>query len=82
MPSFAAADGAIVTDIAVIVIFAICSSVSDALITNFGFNWSTVLLLVAELAVSIGIGYLAGRLIAVFCLRQNRVPFQNYTVAC
>ncbi len=55
----------IITDVAVIVVFAICSSAADALISDQGFNWSTLILLLGELSTSVLLGYLLGRLIGL-----------------
>jgi Trk K+ transport system NAD-binding subunit/Kef-type K+ transport system membrane component KefB len=60
----------IITDVAVIVIFAITSSAADALLTGLGFNWSTIGILLGEIMVSVGLGYLLGRILAnAICAR-------------
>jgi len=54
------------TDVLVIILYAITLLVADALITNVGFNLVFVALLGAELIVSLLLGYLLGRLLQLF----------------
>lgn len=48
----------VIMDVVVIILFGINSSIADALLTNVPFNLGFVLLLLFELAVSAGFGYL------------------------
>ncbi|MEN8241924.1 MAG: cation:proton antiporter, partial [Chloroflexota bacterium] len=48
----------VIMDVVVIILFGVNSSIADALLTNLPFNLGFVLLLLFELAVSIGSGYL------------------------
>ncbi|MBT7070218.1 MAG: potassium transporter TrkA, partial [Anaerolineae bacterium] len=57
-------------DVVVIVLFGVNSSIADALLTNLPFNLSFIGLLVFELAVSVGIGYLLYRVVQ-FALSKN-----------
>lgn len=63
-----------ITDIAVIVLFAINSSIADALIANASLNLSFILLLLGELLLSVIIGYVLGRLLhLVLALRLRNL---------
>lgn len=53
----------LVTDVLVIVIFAINLEIADALLTGVGLNLGFVLLLIGELSVSLLLGYLTARLL-------------------
>jgi Kef-type K+ transport system membrane component KefB len=55
----------IVMDVVVIVFFAFNASLADALLTDVGFNLGFVLLLLFELALSVFLGYVVGRLLQV-----------------
>ncbi len=56
------------TDVLVIMLFAVMLLVADALITNIGINVGFVLLLLVELLVSLLIGYGLGRLLQLILL--------------
>ncbi len=60
----------VIMDVVVIIFFAFNSEIADALISNLNVNISFVVLLFAELALSIFLGYLLGRIIH-FLLQQN-----------
>ena len=63
----------VVKDFLVIVLFAICLSVSKALIGGDDFSLSFLLILIAELATSFGLGYLIGRILIIWLsLRLNQ----------
>lgn len=51
------------TDVLVIILFAINSSIADTLVSNLSFDISFIFLLVGELLLSLGIGYGVGKLI-------------------
>ncbi|MCB0145689.1 MAG: NAD-binding protein, partial [Caldilineaceae bacterium] len=51
------------TDVAVIILFAVNSSVADTLVSNLTFDISFIFLLVGELLLSLAIGYGVGKLI-------------------
>lgn len=53
----------VIMDVVVIVLFGISTSVADALLTDVAFNFGFVLLLVFELTVSLGLGYLLYRIL-------------------
>ena len=52
-----------VTDVAVIILFAINSSIADALLTSLGFDLSFISLLLVELFISLAIGYILGKIL-------------------
>lgn len=54
----------IISDVAVIAVFAFSSSAADALLTGLGFDLFTIVLFAGELAVSVLIGFGVSRLIA------------------
>ena len=60
----------IISDVAVIILFAFNSELAGALLTNLDFNFSFILFLLAELALSIFFGYLLGKVID-FILYKN-----------
>lgn len=63
----------VVMDVLDIVLFAIAVAVADALLTNLGFNLSTIVLIVIELVLAVGLGYILARLLqAVLSLRVDR----------
>jgi len=53
----------IISDIAVIVLFALSSSVADALLTNVGLNLTFVLLITFELVITAIAGYTVGKIL-------------------
>ncbi len=63
-----------VTDVAVIFLFAFSSSVADAVLTSMGFDLSFIVLLLAELFLSLVLGYIVGRILE-FVLFS---PFHDY----
>ncbi len=60
----------IVMDVVVIVLFAINSSIADALLTNLNFDLGFILLLVAEISLSLAIGYLLGQILNFIMARS------------
>jgi Trk K+ transport system NAD-binding subunit/Kef-type K+ transport system membrane component KefB len=52
-----------VTDVVVIVLFAVSSEIANALLTGLSFNLGFVTLLVGELLLSLAIGYILGKLL-------------------
>ncbi len=60
----------IISDVAVIILFAFNSELAGALLTKLDFNFNFLLFLVAELAISIFFGFLLGKLID-FLLYRN-----------
>lgn len=50
-------------DVVVIVLFALSSSVADALLTQLGFDLALIALVLAEILVAIGLGVLVGKLV-------------------
>ncbi|MAF11701.1 potassium transporter TrkA [Candidatus Poribacteria bacterium] len=61
----------VIMDVAVIVLFGVCSSVADALVTGIGVEVRFAILLVVELSAAVGLGYaLAG--ILRFILSRHR----------
>jgi len=62
-----------VTDVAVIFLFAFTSSVADAILTDFGFNLNFIILLLAELLISLTLGYLLGKILQLIlgiCMKR------------
>lgn len=55
----------VVKDFLVILLFAVCLSVSKALVGGGGFSLSFLVLLLAELAASFGLGYLVGQILGL-----------------
>jgi len=53
----------VLKDFLVIILFAICFNVADALITGEAFGFSFVLILLSELVLSLGLGLLVGRVL-------------------
>lgn len=51
----------VITDVVVIVVFAINSSIADALLTGMSFNFYFIIFLFVELAISVLAGYLLGK---------------------
>ncbi len=63
-----------ITDVAVIFLFAFNTSVADAILTNLGFDLGFVTLLLAELAMSLTVGYVLGKIIHLILLfRINKL---------
>jgi len=60
----------IVTDVVVIILFAINISIADALLVSFGFDINVIALVIIELIISLIFGYLLGKLL-VFILSCN-----------
>ena len=52
-------------DVVVILLFAISSSIADALLGQLGFRFSMVLLIVAEIVMAAGLGVILGKVIAL-----------------
>jgi Trk K+ transport system NAD-binding subunit/Kef-type K+ transport system membrane component KefB len=64
----------VIMDVVVIVLFAFNSSVADTLLTNFGFDLSFILLLLAELSLSLLLGYGLGKILQLILTRRiNRL---------
>jgi Trk K+ transport system NAD-binding subunit/Kef-type K+ transport system membrane component KefB len=59
-------------DVVVIVLFAFSSSAADALLTDIGINLWLVALVIGEVLVSIGLGFLAGKLIPLLLSAPKR----------
>jgi len=60
----------VISDVVVIVLFAVTSSVTDAFLTNVGLDLEFVVLLVAELILSLGLGYGLGKILQFVLARQ------------
>ncbi|MCB9116398.1 MAG: cation:proton antiporter [Caldilinea sp.] len=59
-----------ITDVLVIALFAVNSSVVDALLSNLPFDLQFVGILLLEIAIEVGLGYLVGRLLALIMARH------------
>lgn len=59
-----------ISDVVVIIFFALSSSLADALLTDLHFDVSFLLLIVAEFALEVAFGYLVGRLLAFILSRH------------
>ena len=55
----------VVMDVVVIVFFAFNASLADALLTGVGFNVKFIVLLAAEISLSVLLGYIVGRLLQI-----------------
>ena len=53
----------VIKDVLVIILFAICVSISRNLVSDLPFNLKGISILIGELAISFGLGYLLGKLI-------------------
>ena len=53
----------VIKDVLVIILFAICVSISRNLVSDLPFNLQGISILIGELAISFGLGYLLGKLI-------------------
>lgn len=53
----------VIMDVVVITLFAVNSSVADALITGLSVNLTFLFLIIAELAIALGIGYMLGKVL-------------------
>jgi Trk K+ transport system NAD-binding subunit/Kef-type K+ transport system membrane component KefB len=60
----------VVMDIVVITLFAVNSSIADALLTRLGFELSFVILLLAELSISLWLGYTLGKFVQFILARR------------
>ena len=69
----------VISDVVVIVVFAVSMSVADALLSGAGFDARFVLVLVLELVVSIGAGFLLGQILRL--ILALRVPAALKTLA-
>lgn len=59
-----------ISDVVVIIFFALSSSVADALLTDLHFDVSFLLLVAVEFALEVAFGYLVGRLLAFILSRH------------
>ena len=59
-----------ISDVVVIIFFALSSSLADALLTDLHFDVSFLLLIVEEFALEVAFGYLVGRLLAFILSRH------------
>ncbi|RLD63559.1 MAG: potassium transporter TrkA [Bacteroidetes bacterium] len=55
----------VLTDVLIIILFSIGLSISQYLISGIDFSFNTILILMAELSVSLFVGYLLGRLLVL-----------------
>ncbi len=55
----------VIIDVLVIVIFTICFSIAVTIVSGIAFNLSSVGILIIELALAVGIGYILGKLISL-----------------
>ncbi len=63
----------VIMDVVVITLFAVNSSIADALLTNLGLNLSLVFLMLVELTLSLVFGYLVGKVLQLLLA----CPFQK-----
>ncbi|MED5579330.1 MAG: cation:proton antiporter [Nitrospinota bacterium] len=68
----------VVMDSVVIVLFAINSSIADALLTNVGMNFGFIALLVTELSISILIGYCVARTLGVIASFKINIRYKIF----
>ncbi|HPF36589.1 MAG TPA: cation:proton antiporter [Candidatus Krumholzibacteria bacterium] len=67
----------VITDAVVIVVFATAAAMADAVLTGAALDLASLLLLVVDLALSVGIGWSVGRLIALLLGRRIPAPLQT-----
>jgi len=64
----------VIMDVVVITLFAVNSSIADALLTDVRFNLTFIGLIVVELLVSVAMGYVVGKLLqGVLSFRMHRI---------
>lgn len=72
----------VVKDFLVILLFAVCLSVSKALVGGDEFSIMFLVILIAELAASFGLGYLVGKILTlILSLRMNKLIKTALTLA-
>ncbi len=70
-------------DVVVIVLFAVSSSIADALLSQLGFRFGMVLLVVVEVSLAAGLGVVLGKIVAfVSPIPGNRVMKGILLLAC
>ncbi len=70
-------------DVVVILLFAVSSSIADALLSQMGFRFGMVLLVVLEISLAAGLGVVLGKIVAfVSPLPGNRVMKGILLLAC
>ena len=70
-------------DVVVILLFAVSSSIADALLSQLGFRFGMVLLVVVEVSLAAGLGVVLGKIVAfVSPLPENRVMKGLLLLAC
>jgi len=73
----------VVMDVVVIILFAISSSIADALLSQLGFRFGMVLLVVLEVSLAAGLGVVLGKIVAFLSpLPGNRVLNGILLLAC
>ena len=60
----------VATDVVVIVLFAISSSIADAILSELGLRFEVALLVIAEICLAVGLGAVLGKLIGLI----SRIP--------
>ncbi len=70
----------IIMDVVVIILFAVNSSIADALFSGLNFNFGFILLLVLEIGVSVVIGYLVSKMILVILLSPVQKPLKTVLI--
>jgi len=60
----------VISDVIVILLFAFASSSADAILTNIGLDLKFVILLVAELFISLALGYILGKILEFMLARR------------
>jgi Trk K+ transport system NAD-binding subunit/Kef-type K+ transport system membrane component KefB len=70
----------VVIDVLAIILFAICFSISHTLILGDNFDLKSIILLLFELVVSIGLGYLLGKAIAIMLRYTSILLFKTVLV--
>ena len=60
----------VLSDVIVIILFSICSSIAAALLSNLGIDIGLLALVMGEIGISVGIGYLLGRSLEIVLSAQ------------
>jgi Trk K+ transport system NAD-binding subunit/Kef-type K+ transport system membrane component KefB/mannitol/fructose-specific phosphotransferase system IIA component (Ntr-type) len=70
----------VIMDVLVIILFATCSSIADAILTGFPFNIGFIGLLIFELSVSFFLGYLLSKLILLLLKISIRIQIKKWAI--
>jgi Trk K+ transport system NAD-binding subunit/Kef-type K+ transport system membrane component KefB len=63
----------VIKDVLVIILFAVCLSLTVSIVSESNFNFTNIFILLLELALALAIGYLLGKLISLILSIQMRI---------